>query len=204
MLTLNNLTYYIDNKQIFKNIGLSVSLSSALIIKGDNGSGKTSLLKIICGIKKPYNGTILWGNDNIEDIRSDFNSDIQYIGHQNFLKDHLTVKENLEFFSKLYDCQLALNSALSFFEISNISNIFVKYLSAGIKKRIMLAKLLACPATIWILDEPLVNLDKHFQEKFIGLIKTRIKEGGLVILTTHDNVFDNLGPVININDFKND
>ena len=68
----------------------------------------------------------------------------------------------------------------------------------------MLAKLLACPATIWILDEPLVNLDKHFQEKFIGLIKTRIKEGGLVILTTHDNVFDNLGPVININDFKND
>ena len=68
----------------------------------------------------------------------------------------------------------------------------------------MLAKLLACPATIWILDEPLVNLDKKFQDKLLSLIKTRIKEGGLVIIATHSDIFDKLGPTININDFRND
>ncbi len=204
MLTLDNLTYYIDNKLIFKNIGLSISTSSALIIKGDNGSGKTSLLRLICGLDKSYNGKILWGNNNIENMRYDFNADLQYIGHSNFLKQHLSIEQNLKFFSKLYDCELALESALSFFEILDQRNIITKKFSAGMQKKVMLAKLLACPATIWILDEPLVNLDKKFQDKLLSLIKTRIKEGGLVIIATHSDIFDKLGPTININDFKND
>lgn len=204
MLTLNNLTYYIDNKQIFKNVGLSISTTSALIIKGDNGSGKTSLLRLICGLDKSYDGKILWGKNNVENMRHDFNADIQYIGHSNFLKQHLTIEQNLKFFSKLYDCELALESALSFFEILDQRNIIIKKLSAGIQKKVMLAKLLACPSTIWILDEPLVNLDKKFQDKLLSLIKTRIKEGGLVIIATHSDIFDKLGPTININDFKND
>jgi len=204
MLTLDNLTYYIDNKQIFKNVGLSISTTSALIIKGDNGSGKTSLLRLICGLDKSYDGKILWGKNNVENMRHDFNADIQYIGHSNFLKQHLTIEQNLKFFSKLYDCELALESALSFFEILDQRNIIIKKLSAGIQKKVMLAKLLACPSTIWILDEPLVNLDKKFQDKLLSLIKTRIKEGGLVIIATHSDIFDKLGPTININDFKND
>ena len=204
MLTLDNLTYYIDNKLIFKNIGLSISTSSALIIKGDNGSGKTSLLRLICGLDKSYNGKILWGNNNIENMRYDFNADLQYIGHSNFLKQHLSIEQNLKFFSKLYDCELALESALSFFEILDQRNIITKKFSAGMQKKVMLAKLLACPSTIWILDEPLVNLDKKFQDKLLSLIKTRIKEGGLVIIATHSDIFDKLGPTININDFKND
>jgi heme exporter protein A len=204
MLTLDNLTYYIDNKLIFKNIGLSISTTSALIIKGDNGSGKTSLLRLICGLDKSYDGKILWGKNNVENMRHDFNADLQYIGHNNFLKQHLTIEQNLKFFSKLYDCELALESALSFFEILDQRNIIIKKLSAGIQKKVMLAKLLACPSTIWILDEPLVNLDKKFQDKLLNLIKTRIKEGGLVIIATHNDIFDKLGPTININDFKND
>ena len=202
MLTLNNIELIKNNKKIFSNLGFSLSTSSALIIQGKNGSGKTSLLKIIAGITKLGNGQILWGGNNIDDFRDDFNGDLQFIGHKNFLNQQLTIKQNLEFFAKLHDSQLALPSALNFFNLEEINNKKIKDLSAGWQKRVMLAKLLACPATIWLLDEPTANLDKEGKEKLLGLIKTRIKENGLVILTCHDDFFDKLGPKINIEDYQ--
>mgnify|MGYP000851889558 FL=1 len=202
MLTLNNIELTRNNKKIFSNLGFSLSTSSALIIQGKNGSGKTSLLKIIAGITKLGNGQILWGGNNIDDFRDDFNGDLQFIGHKNFLNQQLTIKQNLEFFAKLHDSQLALPSALNFFNLEEINNKKIKDLSAGWQKRVMLAKLLACPATIWLLDEPTANLDKEGKEKLLGLIKTRIKENGLVILTCHDDFFDKLGPKINIEDYQ--
>ena len=202
MLTLNNIELTRNNKKIFSNLGFSLSTSSALIIQGKNGSGKTSLLKIIAGITKLGNGQILWGGNNIDDFRDDFNGDLQFIGHKNFLNQQLTIKQNLEFFAKLHDSQLALPSALNFFNLEEINNKKIKDLSAGWQKRVMLAKLLACPATIWLLDEPTANLDKEGKEKLLGLIKTRIKENGLVILTCDDDFFDKLGPKINIEDYQ--
>jgi len=89
MLTLNNIELTRNNKKIFSNLGFSLSTSSALIIQGKNGSGKTSLLKIIAGITKLGNGQILWGGNNIDDFRDDFNGDLQFIGHKNFLNQQL-------------------------------------------------------------------------------------------------------------------
>jgi heme exporter protein A len=201
MLTLDNLGLFKNNKKIFSNLGLSISLSSCLILTGENGSGKTSLLKIIAGITKPTSGKILWGGENIENFRDDFNGDLQYLGHKNFLKGEISIKENLEFYAKIHGSENALSSALNFFKLSEIQDKKVKQLSAGWQRRVILAKLLACPATIWLLDEPSTNLDKEGKEMLYGLIKNRSKEDGLVILATHDEKFFDLGLKISMNEF---
>ena len=86
MLTIDNLSFFKDNKKIFSNLSLSLSISSALIVTGKNGCGKSSLLKLIAGIYEIQDGALLWGNKNIENFRDDFNGDTQFIGHKNFLK----------------------------------------------------------------------------------------------------------------------
>ncbi len=201
MLTVDNLSLFRDHKKIFGPIGFSVSTSAALIITGKNGSGKSSLLKILAGISQASEGKILWGGEDIENFRDDFNGDSQFLGHKNFLKPELSVKENLQFYARLAGTELALPSALSFFGLTNLADEKIKTLSAGWQKRVMLAKLLACPATIWFLDEPSNNLDKEGKEKLHGLIATRVKEEGLVILTTHDETFFDLGPRLELEDF---
>jgi heme exporter protein A len=135
-------------------------------------------------------------------MRDIFNGDMQFIGHKNFLKQELSVIDNLSFYAKLSDTKLAVNSALSFFNLNEISDSKVKDLSAGTQQRVRLARLLACPTTIWLLDEPSNNLDLAGKEKLHGLIKTRIKEQGVVLISTHDEMFFDLGMKLNIEDFK--
>lgn len=201
MLTINNLTFCKDNKKIFSNLGFSLSTSSALVITGKNGCGKSSLLKIIAGISQPKSGEIFWDNQDVNNFRDDFNGDMQFLGHKNFLKGELTVFENLNFYAQLRGTEIAVNSALSFFDLLDAAEEKVKKLSAGWQQKAMLSLLLACPATIWLLDEPSTNLDKKAKEKLHGLIKTRINEHGLVIITTHDEMFFDLGLKLNLEDF---
>lgn len=202
MLTVDNLSLFKDDKKIFSQLGFSVSINSALIIKGRNGCGKTSLLKIIAQISEATSGKILWGGVDINEMKSDFMGDLQYIGHKNFLKPELTILENLKFYSKLADTSAALESALNFFNLKEIENQKISQLSAGVQKRVKLAKLIACPATIWLLDEPTTNLDKATKEKLHGLIKTRIKEDGLVIIATHDESLFDLGIKLELENFN--
>lgn len=201
MLTIDNLSLFKDHKKIFSALGFSVSINSALIITGKNGSGKSSLLKILAGISNATEGKVLWGNEDVENFRDAFNGDSQFLGHKNFLKHELTVAENLLFYARLNGTELALSSALSFFGLTDLANEKIKNLSAGWQKRVMLAKLLCCPATIWFLDEPSNNLDKAGKAMLHGLIKTRIKEEGLVIMATHDEMFFDLGPRLDLEDF---
>jgi heme exporter protein A len=201
MLTIDNLSFYKDNKKIFSELSFSLSISSALIVTGKNGCGKSSLLKLIAGIYEIQSGRVLWGNENIENFRDDFNGDMQFIGHKNFLKPELTVKENLEFYADLRGTKNAVAPALEFFSLKELQNSPVKNLSAGWQQRVILTKLLACPATVWLLDEPSNNLDKDGKEQLHELIKNRIKDRGLVILTSHDEMFFDLGPKLNLEDF---
>jgi heme exporter protein A len=204
MLTCEKLTLIRNQKTIFSQLSFSLSTSSALIITGSNGSGKSSLLKVIAGISKPNIGKIFWGEKDVEEMLDDFHGDMQFIGHRNFLKPELTIYQNLEFYAKLADTQLAIDSALSFFKLRDLADQKIKFLSAGIQQRVKLAKLMACPASLWLLDEPSTNLDQENKEKLHGLIKVRIKEQGMVLIATHDPFFFDLGLKLNIEDFKTD
>ncbi len=201
MLTCDSLTLIKNDRKIFSNLGFSISTSSALIVRGKNGSGKTSLLKIIAGLTQADSGEILWDEINVKSFRSIFNGDIQFIGHKNFLKQELSVLENLAFYSKLYGTSEALRASFGLFGINSILDQKVKTLSAGMQKKVILSRLLACPTTIWLLDEPSTNLDKEGCEKLKRLIANRVKDGGIVILSTHDEVFFDLGPHLHIQDF---
>ena len=202
MLSADNLCLFKDDKKIFNNLAFSISINSVLIIKGENGCGKTSLLKILSGTSLPSSGKVLWGDEDILEIKSDFMGDSQFLGHKNFFKNQLTIRQNLEFYAKINDSLEAVDSALRFFELDEIADQKVSKLSAGTKQRALLSILLACPATIWFLDEPSNNLDKKWQEKLYELIKTRAREDGLIIMATHDEMFFDLGPKIEIGGFK--
>ena len=219
MLTVENLSFEKNYKKIFSNLGFSIGLGSALIITGKNGSGKSSLLKIIAGIakssadsfeqksnnedKSPLNqGKILWNNNDIEDFRDEFNSDVEYLGHKIALRANLTVAENLSFYANLKDSEILVSAALSYFDLERFKNFKITKLSAGWQKKVLLAKLLCCPATIWLLDEPSNNLDMAAKEQLYGLIDSKIKNHGLVIIATHDEMFFKIGPRVSIEDYN--
>ncbi len=202
MLSVENLALYKNDKKIFANLGFSLFVGAALIVVGKNGSGKTSLLKILASISKESSGKILWSGENIENFRSDFNGDIQFLGHKNFFKNEQTVVQNLSFYAKLTDTPMLVDAALNYFKLEKFADEKIKNLSAGWQKRAMLAKLIACPATIWMLDEPTTNLDNEGKELLKNLLKTKLENQGLAIIATHEpNLFD-FGAKINMEDFN--
>jgi heme exporter protein A len=202
MLTINNITCIKNQQVIFKNLGFSAGEGSCIILKGGNGSGKTTLLRTIAGLCQPESGNILWDEENIQDFYPDFSSNINYIGHKNFLKPQLDILQNIEFFASLAQSELLIPSAVKYFDLAEKLSTPIKNLSAGWQKKVLLSKLIYFPADIWLLDEPSVNLDQKNKEKLFNLIATKVKEGGLAIIASHDDIFDNLGAKFYLQDFK--
>lgn len=202
MLTVNSITIHKNQQLIFKDLGFSVGLGCGLVLKGKNGSGKTTLLKTIAGLCQPSVGEILWNGENVKNFYSEFCTDVNYIGHKNFLKPKLTALQNLSFYAALSDTEILLPLAIRYFHLEEILDKPVYQLSSGWQKKIMLAKLLCCPATLWLLDEPTVNLDREAKELLFNLVSTRIKESGIVIIATHDEIFAPITNSICLEDFK--
>ena len=206
MLTLDNINFSKNRQKILSNLGFSIGLGSCLALIGKNGSGKTTLLKIIAGLADlnscENSGKILWNNEEIKHLKEDFYSDLQYLGHGNFLKKDLTVLDNLLFFAQMSQTEILIPSAIRYFKLDDLIDVKVGKLSAGWQKRVLLAKLLCCPATIWLLDEPTTNLDDSGKELLFNLVSTRIKENGVVIIVTHDDLFSPISSKINLEDFK--
>lgn len=115
MLTVDNITYYKNQQLIFKNLGFSLGLGSALILSGSNGSGKTTLLKTIAGLCRQSSGQILWNNEDVQNFLPEFFADINYIGHKNFLKPKLTVEQNLSFLLKFLILKFCYHRQLNIF-----------------------------------------------------------------------------------------
>lgn len=168
---------------IFKKVNFSLSSGQSLIIQGPNGAGKSTLLRVLAGLRSIDAGTITWNNDNITEHYTEHTQRIAWLSHQDSLKPALTVKENLQLISQLY--QTDIESALKTIKIDHMADIPARMLSAGQKRRTALARILLKPAQLWLLDEPSVGLDQETIELLGHIFKDFTNQGGMIITTTH-------------------
>jgi heme exporter protein A len=148
-----------DDRALFSGLDFSVNAGEVLLLEGDNGSGKTSLLRILCGFREPDNGNISWCGEAIPHSR--YYSDMAYVGHMDGIKKELTVLENLKLHLALGEPgRMTINEALAKVRLTGYEDTLVQALSAGQKRRLSLARLLITHNVLWILDEPFTSLDK--------------------------------------------
>ena len=190
LITLENVTLIKQDKEIIKEYSLHINQKQKINIYGDNGSGKTSLLKIIAGITQPTEGRIYY------DPSFDMNKDIFYIGHKYGLKNELTVYQNLEYvlnFSRGNNLA-AIESELEEYSMKKYINTHVRYLSHGQKKIISFIQLALISNKLWLLDEPFTGLDKAKINLLLAKMDRHVSDMGSIIITSHnmkDN-FDNI------------
>lgn len=198
MLSCENLTSIRGEKLLFNQLGFCLKPASALVLTGANGSGKSTLLRILAGLMPAQQGKAEWLG---EDVRhsSAYKEVMLYLGHQNALKPELSVYDNIQYWAALRGTEMLTPAAMQFFGLWPMSDLPVGQLSAGWQRRVALARLLAIPSIVWLLDEPAANLDAEGLEMLDGLIATRVKQGGIVVLSSH---IPTAGSKLNIEDFK--
>ncbi len=181
IIDIENICLLRQDVQIIKNFSLNISSGEKVNIFGKNGSGKTSLIKIIAGITCPSTGKVSINANLI------FSKNVFYIGHKYGLKNELSVYDNLKYIMSLNQVNkdVDLEKELNFYNIKTSINSIVKYLSHGQKKIISLIALTLTDNKLWIIDEPFTGLDQTVVDKFITKINTHIKNSGSVIITSH-------------------
>ena len=191
MLEARALTCVRGDRQLFSGLNLAVSLGECLHVRGENGVGKTSLLRLLTGLSQPESGEVLWNGLSISKEPSTYHRELLFLGHRDALKEDLTALENLQLYATLDDVQLPVDKALGAlwrFGLRGREYLPVNYLSAGQKRRVLMARMLTRQAKLWILDEPFNALDTHAVQALQGLIAEHIEQGGLVVLTSHQAV----------------
>ena len=157
-------------------------------MEGINGSGKTSLLRTLCGFMIPEAGEVRWRGENIRELREEYHAEMVYLGHLNAIKDELNALENLHINAGLSGCALDDKQAIAALRRMGLrgrETLPVKVLSQGQRRRVALARLLVGTASLWILDEPLTALDVGAVGLMQELIGEHLAKQGMVIYTTH-------------------
>lgn len=187
-LDVKNLTCWRNEQVLFADLNLSLSPKNVLFLQGENGSGKTSLLRILCGFRLPDEGEIMWGDKPTSSLPEYFQN-ISYVGHKNGIKDELTVEENLNLMRSMATASdIKTESVLKQIGLFKRADVLARQLSAGQKRKLALARLMMTENSFWVLDEPFTSLDKATVGFFESLIKQHITRGGMLILTSHHEI----------------
>jgi heme exporter protein A len=170
-------------REVFAGLDFEVASAEALAVTGHNGSGKTSLLRLVAGLLMPTEGTIALEGGEAELTLAE---QAHYLGHRDALKPALSVEENLSFWQNFLGGEAAEAAAcLKAVGIDHAAHLPAAYLSAGQRRRLSLARLLAVRRPVWLLDEPTAALDAAGQELFSGLMREHLARGGLIVAATH-------------------
>ncbi|MFA3917782.1 heme ABC exporter ATP-binding protein CcmA [Ruegeria hyattellae] len=172
-LTVTDLAIARGGVPVLEGLGFALEQGQALVVRGPNGIGKTTLLRTIAGLQPPLSGRI----DGAED-------QIAYAGHSDGIKPTLTVTENLTFWAAVFGAP-AIEGALAAYDLHDLADRHAGNLSAGQKRRLGLARLLVTGRPIWVLDEPTVSLDKEAVGKFADAVRAHLGLGGSALIATH-------------------
>ena len=190
-LEVKNLQCIRGDRELFTDLSFSLEASQLMMLEGRNGSGKTTLLRALCGLYLADQGEILWENESIKKQDEAYRRELFYLGHLNAIKPDLTVLENLRVNTQLAGESIPedeLMEALDTIGLFAFEDFPSSQLSQGQKRRVALARLLVSKAKFWILDEPFVALDVAAVELLQSIIAKHVENGGMVILTTHQEV----------------
>jgi heme exporter protein A len=201
MLTATHLACSRGERRLFGDLSFAVAPGGWLHVTGENGAGKTTLLRTLVGLSPADAGEILWNGTPVRDHRDDYHRLLIYLGHQAALKDELTPLENLQLALALEGHPVSEAEALTALETMGLrgrEDLPARYLSAGQKRRVLLARLLLRPAPLWVLDEPFNALDRAAVELLGVLLEAHLERGGMVVLTSHQAVPIANGEVVSL------
>lgn len=191
MLSAQGLSCLRGSRLLFNNVGFELNAGGLLYVLGENGSGKSSLLRMLCGLLTPEEGAVFWNGKKIKEDAESYLSNLTYLGHLNGLKDDLTALENLQTNARMAGIQASEQfamAALTAIGIARCAFLPARVLSQGQKRRVALAGLWLANTKLWILDEPFAALDVASVEVLAARLGAHVAEGGMAILTTHQDV----------------
>ncbi len=185
ILSGHDLTCIRGERTVFAGLDFALEAGGALVLTGPNGSGKSSLLRLMAGILAPASGVLCRNGADVADDPAGHRADLHYVGHQDAVKAALSAAENLAFWSGLRGTTARVGAALEAFGLDPLAELPARFLSAGEKRRLALARLIAAPAALWLLDEPTVALDRAAIDALMRLIAEHRTEGGAIVVSTH-------------------
>ncbi len=194
MLEISALSAIREERVLFKELSFSMNPGELIQIEGRNGSGKTTLLRIVAGLGDSEGGDVFWQGQPVRTIREQYHQDLLFLGHLPGVKRELTGYENLMFHQSLVQGKAdseQIWTALARVGLGGREDIPVAQLSAGQQRRVALARLWLSRQPLWILDEPLTAIDKQGVRVLEKLFLEHTKLGGMVLLTTHQDMFIN-------------
>jgi heme exporter protein A len=174
-----------SGREVFQDLSFGLGTGEAMVVTGRNGAGKSSLLRMIAGLVR-----IAAGRLTLEGGKPDIpiGEHAHYLGHQDAVKPSLTVGENLQFWSRFLGDGRAVEPALEAVDLAPLADLPAAYLSAGQRRRLSIARLVAVPRPIWLLDEPTSSLDSPSQKRLAGLMRDHLVDGGMIIAAAHGTI----------------
>ncbi len=200
MLLINNLSFSRNETKIFENLNLSLSNKKIIQIKGRNGSGKTTFLKVILNILEPNNGEIIWKGKNIKKNIFDFYKQTTFIMDNNTSTRELSVGDNINFWRGLSSSKLNNEEIFKLLNKLNIEKYYktkVMYLSSGERKKLELIRLILEQKKLWVLDEPFNHLDDLSIEILNQTFLDHVNNDGMILFASHyDTMINNLETLV--------
>jgi heme exporter protein A len=189
-LSVEKVHVWRGDRHVLKGVSLTLRPGELLHVSGPNGTGKTTLLRVVCGLLRPEQGRVSWLGQSITAVRGEYQTALAYASHEPALKGDLTALENLHFAVGLKRRATAaeLRASLERTGVAACADLPARVLSAGQRRRVAMARVLAMSASLWLLDEPFTNLDAAGTHLVSELLRSHMERGGLALVVAHHDL----------------